>query len=101
MDSIKKSSLAIAAILFAITLLVSSIRIIREYEVIGSKFIANLWVASQAEIEFLRFIDQLGTHVYRETENTDGLAKRLYVLWSRLPLLLHGRESEHVRAIPG
>ena len=101
MDKTKSSYIALAVLLFVITLLISSFRIIREYEFIGGKFIPNLWVAAQAEIEFLRFIDQLGAHVYRETENTDELAKRLYVLWSRLPLILQGSESEHVRAVSG
>ena len=100
-DKTKSSYIALAVLLFVITLLISSFRIVREYEFIGGKFIPNLWVAAQAEIEFLRFIDQLGAHVYRETENTDELAKRLYVLWSRLPLILQGSESEHVRAVSG
>ncbi|MDF2973836.1 MAG: diguanylate cyclase, partial [Microvirga sp.] len=71
-----------------------------EYDLLTKKFIPNLWLAAQAEIEFLRFVDQLGRHAHG-SETNDDLSKRLYILWSRLPLLLQGSESEHVRAVDG
>src|SRR5687767_11204612 len=94
-----KAILAVLAV-FTVAIAISSFRIVREYEFIGSKFIANLWVAAQAEIEFLRFVNQLEACESRK-DATDDVVIRHYVLWSRLPLLLHGRESEHVRVIPG
>src|SRR5689334_14434618 len=94
-------ALAAALLLFAAAVLVSSYHIVREYELITGKFVPNLWVAAQAELEYLRFVNQLERHTFDDAREEQELATRLYILASRLPLLLQGSESEHVRAIEG
>lgn len=101
MVSIRYRALAVSLLLFTTAIVVSSYKIIREYEIIANKFIPNLWAAAQAEIEFLRFLDQLNAHVHSKDAASNQLPVRLYILWSRLPLLLQGSEAEHVRAVPG
>src|SRR5215475_14090088 len=94
-------ALILAMLVFCCATTFSIYKIVREYEIISEKFIPNLWVAAQAEIEFLRFTNQLALSVENPGEPSDALEKRLYVLLSRLPLLLQGTESQHVRAVPG
>src|SRR4051794_9312366 len=94
-------ALAAALLLFTAAILVSSYHIVREYELITGKFVPNLWVAAQAELEYLRFVNQLERHTFDDVQEEQELATRLYILASRLPLLLQGSESEHVRAIEG
>src|SRR5919199_898407 len=94
-------TLAAALLLFTAAILISSYHTVREYELITDKFVPNLWVAAQAEVEYLRFVNQLERHAFDKAEESQELATRLYVFASRLPLLLQGSESEHVRAIEG
>src|SRR3954447_5000511 len=94
-------ALAAALLLFAAAVLVGSYHVVREYELITGKFVPNLWVAAQAELEYLRFVNQLERHTFDDVQEEQELATRLYILASRLPLLLQGSESEHVRAIEG
>src|SRR4051794_10764465 len=94
-------ALAAAVLLFTAAILISSYHIVREYELITGKFVPNLWVAAQAEIEYFRFINQLERHTFDDAEESQELATRLYIFGSRLPLLLQGSESDHVRAIEG
>src|SRR3954468_12308529 len=88
-------------LLFAAAVLVGSYHVIREYQLITGKFVPNLWVAAQAELEYLRFVNQLERHAFADVQEEQELAPRLYILASRLPLLLQGSESEHVRAVEG
>jgi diguanylate cyclase (GGDEF)-like protein/PAS domain S-box-containing protein len=94
-------ALAAALLLFTAAILISSYHIVREYELITGKFVPNLWVAAQAEIEYFRFINQLERHTFDDAEESQELATRLFIFGSRLPLLLQGSESDHVRAIEG
>src|SRR3954454_514786 len=94
-------ALAAALLLFTAAILISSYHIVREYELITGKFVPNLWVAAQAEIEYFRFINQLERHTFDDAEESQELATRLYIFGSRPPLLLQGSESDHVRAIEG
>src|SRR3954454_20319595 len=94
-------ALAAALLLFTAAILISSYHIVREYELITGKFVPNLWVAAQAEIEYFRFINQLERHTFDDAEESQELATRLYIFGGRLPLLLQGSESDHVRAIEG
>src|SRR5689334_13963284 len=94
-------ALAAALLLFTAAILVSSYHIVREYELINGKFVPNLWVAAQAELEYLRFVNQLERHTFDDVPEEQELATRLYIFASRLPLLLQGSESEHVRAVEG
>src|SRR4051794_21940519 len=94
-------ALAAALLLFAAAVLVGSYHVIREYQLITGKFVPNLWVAAQAELEYLRFVNQLERHAFDDVQEEQELATRLYILASRLPLLLQGSESEHVRAVEG
>lgn len=92
-------ALLVALIVFTTATAFSVYKIAREYEVITDKFVPNLWVAAQAEIEYLRFVNQL---LLTETGgDAKRLKRRLAVLESRLPILLHGAESQNVRAVPG
>ena len=96
------SALALALLVFSSSIAFSTYKTVREYELINKRFIPNLWVAAQAEIELLRFMNEL--HLYARSEtasDSDDLVKRLYILWSRIPTLLGGSESEHVRSIDG
>ena len=91
-----------ALLVFTTSMALSSYAIQREYHRLNQKFIPNLWVAVQAEIEFYRFRDAL--HVYSQKDSPDQIdqvAKRLHILMSRMPLLLQGSESTHVRAVEG
>lgn len=97
----KYKFIAIALFVFSVAIFISSYKVLIEYDQIKERFVPNLWVAAQAEIEMLRFLDALSTHVEVEEPEPDDLAKRLYIFWSRLPLLLHGSESTHVREIVG
>jgi diguanylate cyclase (GGDEF)-like protein/PAS domain S-box-containing protein len=95
-------ALAVSLLIFTISIALSSFKIQREYDRINNRFIPNLWVAAQAEIEFYRFRDSL--HIYIREESPDrieAVAQRLHILMSRLPLLLQGSESTHVRAVEG
>ena len=94
-------ALAAALLLFTAAIVISSYHIVREYELITGKFVPNLWVAAQAEIEYFRFINQLERHTFDEAEESQELTTRLFIFGSRLPLLLQGSESDHVRAIEG
>jgi hypothetical protein len=95
-------ALALALAVFSISIAFSTYKIWRDYELISAKFIPNLWVAAQAEIELLRFLNELHLFAHDETiSDAEGPIKRLYILWSRLPILLGGSESTHVRAVDG
>lgn len=96
------NALIVALLVFTTSIALSAYAIQREYHRINQKFIPNLWVAVQAEIEFYRFRDTL--HVYIQEDSPDQIeqvAKRLHILMSRMPLLLQGSESNHVRAVEG
>ena len=65
----------------------------------NKKFLPSLWSAAQAEIELLRLLDALNRYVREDAPvDSDQLVERFYILWSRIPLLLTGSESVHVRA---
>jgi diguanylate cyclase (GGDEF)-like protein/PAS domain S-box-containing protein len=96
------NALIVALLIFSISVALSSYKIQREYERLNQRFIPNLWVAAQAELEFFRFRDAL--HLYMQEDSShrgDEVVKRLHILMSRLPLLLQGSESTHVRAVEG
>jgi diguanylate cyclase (GGDEF)-like protein/PAS domain S-box-containing protein len=96
------NALIVALLIFSISVALSSYKIQREYQRLNQRFIPNLWVAAQAELEFYRFRDAL--HLYMQEDSPqrgDEVAKRLHILMSRLPLLLQGSESTHVRAVEG
>src|SRR5918995_1208345 len=96
------NALALALLVFTSSVALSSYAIQSEYDRINKRFIPNLWVAAQAEIEFYRFRDAL--HLYIQENSPDQIeqvAKRLHILMSRMPLLLQGSESNHVRAVEG
>src|SRR3954449_12963589 len=94
--------LVVALLLFTVAIVVSSYKIVVEYQVLTDKFVPNLWVAAQADIEYLRFVNQLERHAFDAGgDEAQELATRLYIFGSRLPLLLEGSESTHVRAVPG
>ena len=61
-------ALAAALLLFTAAILISSYDIVREYELITGKFVPNLWVAAQAEIEYFRFVNQLERHTFDDAE---------------------------------
>src|SRR3954454_8762858 len=95
-------ALAAALLMFTVAIVISSYKIVVEYEVLTDKFVPNLWVAAQANIEYLRFVNQLDRHAFDAGgDEAQELATRLYIFGSRLPLLLEGSESTHVRAVPG
>src|SRR4051812_16150477 len=95
-------ALAAALLMFTVAIVISSYKIVVEYEVLTDKFVPNLWVAAQADIEYLRFVNQLERHAFDAGgDEAQELATRLYIFGSRLPLLLEGSESTHVRAVPG
>ena len=96
------NALAVALLIFTTSVALSSYKIQREYDRINQRFIPNLWVAAQAEIEFYRFRDTLHIYIQKDSpDRIDQIAKRLHILMSRLPLLLQGSESTHVRAVEG
>ena len=95
-------ALAAALLMFTVAIVISSYKIVVEYEVLTDKFVPNLWVAAQADIEYLRFVNQLERHTFDAGgDEAQELATRLYIFGSRLPLLLEGSKSTHVRAVPG
>ena len=58
------------------------------------------WLATQAEVEYLRFLGALDRYGAGEAEpSRDALLLRFDIFWSRLPLLVKGEESKHLRAI--
>src|SRR3546814_4769421 len=79
----------------------SIVKIVREYSIITEKFIPNLWVAAQGNIEFQRLVNHIALAGAGSAEAAKDLETRLYILMSRIPLLLQGSESQHVRACPG
>ena len=77
-------ALALAFAVFSISIAFSTYKIWRDYEIISAKFIPNLWVAAQAEIELLRFLNELHLFAHDETiSDAEGPIKRLYILWTR------------------
>ena len=96
------NALAVALFVFTMSMALSSYAIQREYHRINQKFIPNLWVAAQAEIEFYRFRDTVHLYIQKDSPvQIDQVATRLHILMSRLPLLLQGSELTHVRAVEG
>jgi diguanylate cyclase (GGDEF)-like protein/PAS domain S-box-containing protein len=96
------NTLVVALLVFTTSIALSAYAIQREYHRINQKFIPNLWVAVQAEIEFYRFRDTLHVYIQKDSpEQIDRVAQRLHILMSRIPLLLQGSESTHVRAVEG
>jgi len=96
------NTLVVALLVFTTSIALSAYAIQREYHRINQKFIPNLWVAVQAEIEFYRFRDTLHVYIQKDSpDQIDQVAKRLHILMSRMPLLLQGSESNHVRAVEG
>ncbi len=96
------NALAVALLIFTTSMALSSYAIQREYHRINQRFIPNLWVAAQAEIEFYRFRDSIHLFVQPDSPvQIDQVALRLHILMSRLPLLLFGSELDHVRAVEG
>ena len=95
-------ALAVALLVFTTSIASSGYKIHLEYGRITKKFLPSLWAAAQAEAELLRFLDTLNRYVSEDTAvDSDQLQERFYILWSRLPLLLTGSESAHVRAAEG
>jgi diguanylate cyclase (GGDEF)-like protein/PAS domain S-box-containing protein len=98
----KHWALVFALLVFSTGVACSGYSVYVEYERITKRFIPNLWTAIQAEIELLRFLDALHSHARDDgAVSSEQLVTRFYVLWSRVPLLLDGEESTHVRAIDG
>src|ERR671919_2272365 len=96
------SALALALLIFTTSVALSSYKIQQEYHRLNQKFIPNLWVAAQTELEFYRFRDALHLYIREDSPyQIDQVAKRLHILMSRLPLMLQGSESNHVRAVEG
>jgi diguanylate cyclase (GGDEF)-like protein/PAS domain S-box-containing protein len=94
-------ALVAALVIFTVSIFISSFKLLQEHDRITQKFIPNLWVAANAQIELLRFLDALHSYVHDEDASSDELGQRLHILWSRLPLLVQGSESDHVRAVDG
>ena len=95
-------ALAIALLVFTTSIASSGYKIHLEYGRITKKFLPSLWTAAQAEVELLRFLDALNRYVREDSPvDSDQLMERFYILWSRVPLLLSGSESVHVRATEG
>jgi diguanylate cyclase (GGDEF)-like protein/PAS domain S-box-containing protein len=95
-------ALALALLVFTASVTSSCYKIYLEYGRITKKFLPSLWAAAQAEIELLRLLDVLNGYVREDTPvDSNQLVERFYILWSRVPLLLIGSESEHVRAAEG
>jgi hypothetical protein len=93
-------ALAVALLIFTTSVALSSYKIQREYHRLNQRFIPKLWVAAQTELEFYRFRDALHLYIREDSPaQIDEVAKRLYILMSRLPLMLQGSESAHVRAV--
>jgi diguanylate cyclase (GGDEF)-like protein/PAS domain S-box-containing protein len=94
-------TLIFALLIFSAATTFSIVKIVREYSIITEKFIPNLWVAAQGNLEFQRLVSQVGLAGAGSSQATKDLETRLYILMSRMPLLLQGSESQHVRAVPG
>ena len=95
-------ALALALLVFSTSIASSGYKIHLEYGRITKKFLPSLWSAAQAEIELLRLLDALNRFVREDAPtDSDQLVERFYILWSRIPLLLTGTESVHVRAAEG
>ena len=95
-------ALAAALLMFTVAIVISSYKIVVEYEVLTDKFVPNLWVAAQANIEYLRFVNQLERHTFDAGgDEAQELATRLYIFGSRLPLLLEGSEFHPRPGGPG
>ena len=92
----------LAIVLFSIVLLWSARELADDREVINAGATSGSWGAVQAEIEYLRFLSALDQHGHGEPKSDEQmLQQRFDIFWSRLPLLLEGNESEHIRTIPG
>jgi diguanylate cyclase (GGDEF)-like protein/PAS domain S-box-containing protein len=95
-------ALAFALLVFTTSIASSGYKIHLEHGRITKKFLPSLWTAAQLEIELLRFLDALHIYVREDTPaGPDQVVQRFYILWSRVPLLLTGSESVHVRAVEG
>jgi hypothetical protein len=95
-------ALALALLVFTTSIASSGYKIHLEYGRITKKFLPSLWAAAQAEIELLRLLVALNRYVYEDaTSDSAQLVERFYILQSRIPLLLTGSESVHVRAAEG
>jgi hypothetical protein len=64
-------ALAVALLIFTTSVALSSYRIQREYHRLNQRFIPNLWVSAQAELEFYRFRDTL--HLYIREDSPDQI----------------------------
>lgn len=95
-------TLILALLVFTASITSGGYKVYLEYDRITKRFVPNLWTAVQAEIELLRFLNALHSHVRQAAPSDPSrLVQRFYILWSRVPLLLTGTESTHVRDIEG
>ena len=62
----------------------------------------NVWFLAQTEIEYLRLIESL--YAFRVGDvamDRDGVVERFEIFWSRLPILLEGKQSSQLRDVEG
>ncbi|MSO92194.1 MAG: PAS domain S-box protein [Rhodospirillales bacterium] len=60
------------------------------------------WIAVQAELEYWRLLDAVERYGHGDPAlDHDQLIQRFEIFWSRLPLILKGKEAELLRTIEG
>ena len=89
-------------LIFGFSLLFSLNRLHKVDAIMATELKLGTWLVSQAEVEYLRLLNAFKDFGLEESALTrDELIERFEIFWSRLPLLLHGSESESLRHIEG
>ncbi|MFQ5775755.1 MAG: sensor histidine kinase [Kiloniellaceae bacterium] len=93
-------------LLFGVSLAFSFHALLQQQLAQQLKLSDNLWLITQLEVEYLRFLDAFDRFALAdpsgEADEAAGrreLRRRLDVLWSRIPLLLTGEEGRQFKSI--
>ena len=86
--------------IFLVSLIYSFVKTQALEERIGNQVTTTMWLVSQAEIEFLRFMTTLERyHNGDPMVLRDDLAQSFDTFWSRIPVLLESGEAQPLRAM--
>ncbi|MFQ5774294.1 MAG: PAS-domain containing protein [Kiloniellaceae bacterium] len=91
-----------AFLVFALGLSFAFQNLFEQKRLIEKESRINVWFLAQIEIEYLRLLEALDRYIIEDAGvDKDALMLRFEILWSRLPVLLDGDQTEALRAVPG
>lgn len=92
----------LAVIVFAVSLSWGIQRLNIQQELLHSSEATGGWIATQAELEHVKFLESLQQYVYGDQAgNREAMMLRFEILWSRLDILLNSSDAVHLRKVDG